>query len=260
MVPVPVGPDGMRIDVLARSVTGVSPALVYVVPTWHNPTGVVMPESNRRALAELAIRRDLMVLEDQTPVMTPGRLLMPSIASFAPEQVITVGSLSKGGWGGLRIGWIRAEPRLVLRLATRKSTFDLGTAPFMQAVAARVLAASDDIGARAEAEAAVRRQVAGDALREHLPEWRWTMPAGGLNLWVTLPDSDGLTLSRVAAEHGVLVRSGAANSPQAGFRDHLRIAVGEEPDRLREGIRRLARAWRACEPDGMPSLAVPVTV
>ena len=45
-----------------------------------------------------------MVLEDQTPVMTPGRQLMPSIASFAPEQVITVGSLSKGGWGGLRIG------------------------------------------------------------------------------------------------------------------------------------------------------------
>ena len=192
--------------------------------------------------------------------MTPGRRQPPSIASFAPDQVIAIGSLSKGGWGGLRIGWIRADPRVILRLAARKSTFDLGTAPFMQAVAVRILANATDIGGRAEAEAAIRRQVAGDALRELLPEWRWTMPMGGLNLWVTVPYGDTVRLSQVSGEHGVLVRSGAANSPQAGFRDHVRIAVGEEPDRLREGIRRLARAWHDCEPDVMPSTAVPLTV
>jgi DNA-binding transcriptional MocR family regulator len=260
MLPIPVGPDGMRVEVLSRSLAGVAPALVYVVPSIHNPTGAIMPEAARRALAELAVRRDLMVVEDLTPVMTPGHLRLPPIASFAPDRIITIGSLSKGGWGGLRIGWIRSEPRLIMRLAARKATFDHGTAPFMQAVAARMLEVGDDIGARAEALAAVRRRAAGDALREYLPDWRWSMPVAGLNLWVTVPDGDTVTLSRVAATHGVVVRSGAANSPQAGFRDHLRIACGEEPDRLTEGIRRLAAAWRECEPQALPSLGVPLTV
>ncbi len=111
-----------------------------------------------------------------------------------------------------------------------------------------MLARGDEFGERAERESKLRREVAAAALREYLPDWRWTMPQGGLSFWVTLPDGDAVTLSRVAAEHGVLVRPGPAASPQGGFRDHLRIAVGEEPDRLREGIRRLADAWQECSP------------
>ncbi len=247
-VPVPVGPDGIRIDALTRALGSMSPAFLYVVPTFHNPTGAVMPEANRRALAELAVRRDLIVVEDLAPETTVSRRMLPPIATYAPDQVITIGSLSKGGWGGLRIGWMRAEPRLITRLAARKATFDHGSPTLLQAVAVRMLARGDEFGERAERESKLRRDVAGAALREYLPDWRWTMPQGGLSFWVTLPDGDAVTVSRVAAEHGVLVRPGPAASPQGGFRDHLRIAVGEEPERLQEGIRRLARAWKACSP------------
>ena len=247
-VPVPVGPDGVRVDVLARSLGSVSPAFLYVVPTFHNPTGAVMPEATRRTLAELALRRDLIVVEDLSPETTVSRRMLPPVSTYAPDQVITIGSLSKGGWGGLRIGWIRAQPRLITRLAARKATFDHGSPTLTQAVAVRMLARGDEFGERAERESRIRRDVAAAALREFLPDWRWTMPQGGLSFWVTLPDGDAVTFSRVAAEHGVLVRPGPAASPQGGFRDHLRLAVGEEPDRLREGIRRLAAAWQECRP------------
>jgi DNA-binding transcriptional MocR family regulator len=247
-VPVPVGPDGVRIDVLTRSMASVSPAFLYVVPTFHNPTGAVMPDANRRALAELAVRRDLIVVEDLSPETTVSQRMLPPIASYAPRQVITIGSLSKGGWGGLRIGWIRAEQRLITRLAARKATFDHGSPTLTQAIAVRMLARGDEFGERAERESNLRRGVAAEALREFLPDWRWTMPQGGLSFWVLLPDGDAVAFSRVAAEHGVLVRSGPAASPQGGFRDHLRIAVGEEPERLREGIKRLADAWQECSP------------
>ncbi len=247
-VPVPVGPEGIRLDALARSMGSMSPAFLYVVPTFHNPTGAVMPEANRRALAELAVRRDLIVVEDLAPETTVSRRMLPPVASHAPDQVITIGSLSKGGWGGLRIGWIRAEPRIITRLAARKATFDHGSPTLPQAIAVRMLARGDEFGERAERESKLRREVAAAALREFLPDWRWIMPPGGLSFWVTLPDGDAVALSRVAAEHGVLVRPGPAASPQGGFRDHLRIAVGEEPDRLREGIRRLAEAWQECRP------------
>lgn len=245
---VPVGPDGIRIDALGRALGSVSPAFVYVVPTFHNPTGAVMPEAARRALAELAVQRDLVVVEDLAPETTVSRRMLPPIATYAPDQVITIGSLSKGGWGGLRVGWIRAEPRLITRIAARKATFDHGSPTLTQAIAVRMLAQGDEFGARAERESRLRRHVAGEALREELPDWRWVMPQGGLSFWVTIPDTDAVAFSGIAAEHGVLVRPGPAASPQGGFRDHLRIAVGEEPDRLREGIRRLAEAWQECRP------------
>ena len=247
-VPVPVGPDGIRVDILTRSLGSMSPAFLYVVPTFHNPTGAVMPEANRRALAELALRRDLIVVEDLAPETTVSRRMLPPIATYAPDRVITIGSLSKGGWGGLRIGWIRAQPRLITRLAARKATFDHGSATLTQGVAVRMLERGDEFGERAERESKLRREVAAAALQEYLPDWRWTMPKGGLSFWVLLPDADAVTVSRVAAEHGVLVRPGPAASPQGGFRDHLRIAVGEEPERLQEGFRRLARAWQECSP------------
>ena len=247
-VPVPVGPDGIRVDILSRSLGSMSPAFLYCVPTFHNPTGAVMPEANRRALAELALRRDLIVVEDLAPETTLSRRMLPPIATYAPDQVITIGSLSKGGWGGLRIGWIRAQPRFITRLATRRATYDHGSATITQGIAVRMLERGDEFGERAERESRLRREGAAAALREHLPEWRWTMPKGGLSFWVMLPDADAVTVSRVAAEHGVLVRAGPATSPQGGFRDHLRIAVGEEPARLQEGIRRLAVAWAEYNP------------
>jgi DNA-binding transcriptional MocR family regulator len=263
MTPVPVGPDGMHLDVLRRVIAGAMPAFVYVVPTYQNPTGAVMPEAARRELARLSDETGLVVVEDLTPAIGLGGSRFPRpIGSHATqERVITVGSLSKGGWAGLRLGWIRAERSVISRLIGRKTVADHGTSTLVQAIGARVLEQVDAFEVYAERESAVRREVAGAALRELLPEWSWTEPAGGLSLWVRLPSGDASTFARVAADHGVLVRPGSFASPDGGFRDHIRIAVGEPPERIREGVARLATAWAACaQRRGRPSASVAVSV
>jgi DNA-binding transcriptional MocR family regulator len=244
MLPIPLDSEGIRLDVLERTLATSSPAFVYVVPTYQNPTGSVLPDDSRAALARLAERGRTLIVEDLTPTLGWGHGLPAPIATFAdPGQVITIGSLSKGGWGGLRIGWIRADRRLVMRLAAAKVVDDHGSSILSQAVAIRVLADVALHAERAERESRLRREIALTEIRRQLPDWVVAQPRGGLALWARLPGGDGEAFARVAAGLGVVVRPGPMASPHGGFRDHVRIAVGEHPDRLAEGIRRLAVAW-----------------
>ena len=88
------------------------------------------------------------------------------------------------------------------------------------------------------------------------------MPEGGLALWVRLPDADAVAFSRLAAEHGVIVRPGPLASPVGGYRDHIRIAYGTTPDQLVEGVERLAdglgRVRAGRPPRARPNLAISV--
>lgn len=251
MVSVPVGPDGMRIDALRAVLAGASPSFVYVVPTYHNPTGAVMPEPARRELARLAQARGVLIVEDLTPAMGTSERVPAPIGSFAaPGRVISLGSASKFGWGGLRIGWIRADRQLITQLAVRKTAIDHGSSVLSQAVAARVLGHVAAFGDHAARQSGLRRVLVAEALTRHLPEWEWTLPKGGLSFWVRLPNADATAFARLAADHGVIVRPGPFASPNGGFRDHIRIAVGDDPERLTEGIERLARAWAEYQPSG----------
>ena len=104
--------------------------LVYVVPTFHNPTGVTMPAARRRELVRLAAELGFRIVEDLTPDATLGVGVPPPIAAFDPgDRVITVGSLSKIAWGGLRIGWVRASRADIDRLVAAKIVADHSTQP-----------------------------------------------------------------------------------------------------------------------------------
>ena len=249
LMPMPVDADGPRVEVAALLAANAPVRLAYVVPTYHNPTGATMPEARRRALATAAADGGFHVVEDLTPDTTLGADVPPPIAAFDPgDRVITIGSLSKLAWGGLRIGWIRAPRPDVDRLVAGKIVADHATSLITQAIAARVFDRIDDVVAFTRAAAAERRSIVSDALARRLPEWRWTAPGGGLSLWVGLPDADAVQFSRLAARHGVIVRPGPLASPDGGFRDHIRIAYGAEPERLAEAIDRLAEAWAEYAP------------
>lgn len=262
LIPIPVDADGPRVEVV-RLVAGSAPVrLVYVVPTFHNPTGATMPEARRRDLVRSAHELDLQIIEDLTPDSTLGVGVPPPIAAFdRGDRVITIGSFSKLAWGGLRIGWVRAGRTDIDRIVAGKIVADHSSSLITQAIAARVLDRIDDIAAATNRSAAERRRVVTEALAARLPEWQWTMPEGGLSLWVRLPDADAVAFSRLAASHGVIVRPGSLASPDGGFRDHIRIAYGTSPDLLVEGVERLATAWSDYAPTARrtrPSLAVSV--
>jgi DNA-binding transcriptional MocR family regulator len=263
LLPMPVDPDGPRVDMAGVLAASAPVQLAYVVPTFHNPTGATMPEPRRRDLARAAAEFGFRVVEDLTPDWTLGVGAPPPIAAFDPgDRVITIGSLSKLAWGGLRIGWIRSPRADIDRLVAGKIVADHATSLITQAIAVRVLERIDDVIASTVAAAATRRSIVAEALLARLPDWSFVTPSGGLSLWIKLPDADAVQFSRLAARHGVIVRPGPLASPDGGFRDHIRIAYGTDPDRLIEGVDRLTAAWAEYAPSsrrvGRPSLAVSV--
>jgi DNA-binding transcriptional MocR family regulator len=222
--------------------------LAYFVPSFQNPTGGVMPESERREVARLAEERGLAVLEDESlSDLSFGPEPPPPIARFAPKAaVLTVGSMSKPYWGGLRVGWVRAPRALATRLTRIKVVSDLSGAVLSQALAVRLLARREEIVRARRQESRRRYRRLAELLREALPDWSWTEPSGGLTLWARLPTPSAYELARVAPSHGVSIVPGPVHSPSQGHADRVRLPYVLEESLLAEGVARLARAWEAC--------------
>jgi DNA-binding transcriptional MocR family regulator len=245
LVPVPAGATGVAIR---QAVEQASASLAYLVPTFQNPTGGVMAESDRREVARLAEERGVAVLEDESlSDLSFGPEPPPPIAHFAPRApVLTVGSMSKLFWGGLRVGWVRAPRPLLPRLLRIKVVSDLSGSALSQALAARLLARREEVVRRRRQESKRRYRRLAELLRAALPEWSWTEPSGGLTLWARLPAPSAFELARVAPRHGVSIVPGPVHSPSHGHADRVRLPFVLEDELLAEGIARLARAWQAC--------------
>jgi DNA-binding transcriptional MocR family regulator len=244
---VPVGGDAAWLARLKDLVARAAPRLIYVMPTFHNPTGAVMPEACRRALAKLAREARVPILEDNTlaDLSLTGKAPAP-IAAFDPAApVLTVGSLSKLFWGGLRIGWIRGSEDLLARITRLKIMADLGGSLVGQLGAVRLLAQSDRVKQARRREMRERLDGLTKLLGRNLPSWTWEAPAGGLSLWVKLPQGDANAFAQVALRHGVAVVPGTLASATGGCADRLRIPFVLDAVPMREGVERLARAWAA---------------
>jgi DNA-binding transcriptional MocR family regulator len=218
LVAVPTDDDGTDVDALARAVERTSPAAIYVMPSFHNPTGVQLTESRRRRLARVAATTGVPLIEDNTLEQTAlaGTPPLPAVATYEPDApILTVGSLSKVLWGGLRVGWIRANETMIGRLAHCKAVHDLGSPVFPQAIAARILPRLEAIGAERRAQLTTHLDRAERLLHEHVPTWTWRRPVGGLALWVKLPAGDGNEFAQVALRYGVEVVPGTTMSPVA---------------------------------------------
>jgi len=250
LLPVPLDEEGIRTDLLRLAAQRSRAQVMFLNPSGHNPTGTTLSHVRRREIARLAAEAGLTVIDDlANAYLTFNKQQpMPIAAVAEPERVITIGSLSKVAWGGLRIGWIRASRSLIAGLAARKVDMDLSTGFFSQALAVRLFARFDELVPLAQHAARVRCDAIEGALRRQLPSWRWVRPAGGLCLWVRLPVGDATAFSHLAAGHAVIVRPGPLFSADGSFRDYLRLAYGHEPALLEEAVTRLAAAWAEFRP------------
>jgi len=251
LVPLPVGDHGIRPDALAEIVRRASPRLVYLVPTFHNPTGALVPEPVRREMARIADETDVALVEDDTLAdLTLGAEPPPPVAAFArTASVLTIGSLSKVLWGGLRIGWIRAPEPVLARLTRLKILTDLGCSVLSQLAAVELLGRIEGIRRARRREVRTKYGRMAALLRRLLPSWSWTPPAGGLSLWVRLPHGDATGFAQIALRHGVAIVPGPLASPDGGGADRLRLPFVHDAATMAEGIGRLARAWRAYSPE-----------
>ncbi len=255
LIPVPLDEEGIRTDLLRVQAQHSRAQLLFLNPICHNPTGTTLSESRRRDIARLAADFGLTVIDDLTSAYLTfdEQPPVPIAAAGERERVITIGSLSKVAWGGLRVGWIRAPRSLIAGLAARKVDMDLSTSLFSQALAVRLLARFDELVPLAQGAARVRLDALEQALRRELPSWSWVRPAGGLCLWVHLPAGDAAAFSHLAADHAVIVRPGPQFSADGSCRDRLRLAYGHEPALLAEAVTRLAAAWSNFRPASLRS-------
>lgn len=244
-VAVPAGPDGLDLDLLESTLRQSAPRLVYLIPDHRNPTGTSLSGTERERVRALARRHRTLVVGDEVlrDLTLDGPEPEPFDGDGAGAHVVSIGSVSKAFWGGLRVGWVRAHPDLVARLAVRRGHVDIATPVLEQLVAAELLTADDGTLERRRTGLRERRDLLLADLAEHLPGWRPNAPAGGLALWVDLGAPLSSALAAVAPRHGVRVAAGTAFSVDGSFEAYLRIPFSASPDDLRRAVAGLRRAW-----------------
>jgi len=250
LIPVPAGPDGPDLAALGALVAEHRPKLLYVVPTFQNPTGRTISREGRVRLAQLVGELGLWLVEDDPygELRYDGEAL-PSLGSFpgAEDRTLAISSLSKVLAPGLRIGWLRAPAALHRALTVAKQAGDLHTSTIDQMAAAAVLAGG---GMEAHVE---RLRTAYRARRDALlgglgatlpPGSRFNEPAGGMFVWARLPDGhDAAELLEAALRHDVAFVPGAPFF--AGAADHATLRLSfttHPPPEIAEGLRRLGAA------------------
>ncbi|GIH52857.1 transcriptional regulator, GntR family [Microbispora rosea] len=220
---VPVREDGLDLDHLDR--VAHRAALLYCQPAAHNPTGISLPAAERERLSRIVGRHGVLTIEDRScaDLVLDDRGMRPPLPDPAnPGLVIRIGTASKLLWGGLRVGWIRAERPVITRLTQAKAALDLAAPVIDQMVTAELLAQADR--ARQERARRLRAHLAEAAavLTELRPAWRWTPPSGGTALWIDT-GTDAVALAERARGRGVLVTAGPAFSPSNAQRTRLRL-------------------------------------
>lgn len=243
---IPMGVDGMDIDALEVAIARLRPVLIAVNPHHQNPTGTRLPAAARHRLVELAAQWGVPVIEDRVVAgISFDGVVPPTLAAERPDApVIVVESVSKWAWAGLRIGWLRADPVLVRRLRGARQLADQSTSVPGQLIALDLIARADDLRRENTRIHQERLRLLEQLMSEHLPDWRYDPPRGGLSLWVALPLGSSAALARVAATHGVSIAGSAAFAASVSPDDHIRIPFTAPDEVLTEGIRRLGAAWR----------------
>jgi DNA-binding transcriptional MocR family regulator len=250
-VPVALRDDGWDLEMLGATLRQAAPRLAYLIADHHNPTGLTLPAADREEVVALAraTRTALVVDETMAELALEGDTPAP-VAALDPggDAVLTIGSMSKAYWAGLRIGWIRASPTLVQRLALARATIDLASPIVEQLVAIELLRDPEPLlRARREALRA-RRDALAAALAATLPAWRFALPAGGLSLWVELDAPRSSALAAVADRHGVRIAAGPRFGVDGAFERRVRLPFNLPEPVLVQAVERLALAWRAVAP------------
>jgi 2-aminoadipate transaminase len=243
---VPVGENGIDLNVLEDVLSQRRAKLIYVVPSFQNPTGVTMNPESRRRLIGIAERYRVPIVEDDIyrELRYDGPDVPPLKALDEHGLVIYISSFSKVGFPGLRVGWI-AAPRIVIDHLNRvKQRSDLHASLLAQAAihefAKRGLLAKHI--KRVKKAYAQGRDAMLESLEKHFPdEARWNRPEGGMSVWIRMPDSlNSNQLLLQAVENGVTFISGDhfyASSPQQNMMRLSFTMAG--PQSIEEAVKRL---------------------
>ena len=255
---VPIDEHGVQVDQLEAMMVQHRPKLVYLVPTFGNPSGAMLSLERRLQVLKLAVKYQTVVVEDDPygdlffgDAPPPSLLALTDQVPGSRDWLVYCGSLSKVLSPGLRVGWMIAPEALLARATMCKQFSDAHTSTFAQATAAQYLKAGrmPDTLNTVRRVYAERARTMGEALTKELGSaLRFTQPLGGLFFWANLTgangqETDGSALAKRAIEKGVAFVPGApfyANNPDITA---IRLSFATaDVDKIKEGISRLGQS------------------
>ncbi|MGP1691813.1 MAG: PLP-dependent aminotransferase family protein [Giesbergeria sp.] len=258
LISAPIDADGVQTDVLEQLIAEHKPKFVYLIPTFGNPSGALLPLERRKKVLELAVKYHTLVVEDDPygdlyfgEAPPPSLLALSAQVPGSRELLVHCGSLSKVLSPGLRVGWMIAPPELLAKATMCKQFSDAHTSTFAQATAAQYLKAGRMPAtlARVRAVYAERAQAMGDALRKDLGDAiAFVQPQGGLFVWARLTGAggtvaDGNVFAKRAIEKGVAFVPGTPFFCAQPDNATLRLSFATaDVEKIREGVARLAQA------------------
>ncbi|QNQ09983.1 MocR-like transcription factor YczR [Sphingomonas alpina] len=243
-VPVGLPTTGWDIDAIFTALRQTGPRFAYIIADFHNPTGRVMDPDTRAALVRAArATHTPLVIDETMAAVTLDQPAPPPVAAHDPhgDTVISIGSASKRFWGGLRIGWLRADPQTIVALGRIRSTLDLAT-PVMDQLAVAALLDGSIRGDGDRKDVRVRRDHLIARLHEALPHWRVPVPAGGFTLWAEMPRPEASALAAMTQSLSLRIAPGPRFGVNGAFERFVRLPFTLPETELDLAVDRLAMA------------------
>ena len=251
----PIDADGVKVDALEKLIVEHKPKLVYLVPTFGNPSGAMLSLARRKRVLELAAQYKVLVVEDDPygelyfgAPPPPSMLAMSDQVPGSREWIAYCGSFSKVLSPGLRVGWMIAQPQLLANAVMCKQFSDAHTSNLTQAIAAQYLSMNrmDAALAVVRKTYAERAQTMADCLKKDLGDAiTFSQPQGGMFFWtrLTAPGADAAEFAKRAIEKGVAFVPGAPFYATDVDRATLRLSFATaDLGKIVEGVGRLGRA------------------
>ncbi len=223
-IALPVSADGWE------RVSSRATPLAHVTPDGQNPTGLVADDDQRQRLVR-ELKCDVIVTDETfADLLLDGEPARP-LSTF-DARVVTIGSMSKSFWSGLRIGWIRAERDVITQLALARTMTDSASPLLEQLVATWLLRHADEVLPERCALVRRNRDALTSSLARRLPSWRYSLPSAGLFLWVELPEPGATRVVGHALEAGLRLTPGPRFTVDGTADRWLRLPFILAPDEV----------------------------
>ncbi len=242
----PLDRHGLVVTDLENRILTRRPRLLFLQSQVHNPTGVSISRDRARRVLQLAEEHGVIVVDDRSLADTsfdePVRLLKPPTDG---ATVLSIGSMNKLFWNGLRVGWIRGEGEVISRLARMKGGTEVGASLLSQHLSISLLENLDAARAARTRELRANYEHLSGLLAQKLPDWTWWQPSGGPSLWVLLPHGDASSFAAHSIRLGVAVLPESVFAADGLIRPdrHIRLQFGLPTSQLDLGVQRLAESW-----------------